>query len=181
MMKILESIKINNKDANYFSMPVQYISRPNLDFRGFSGTISSGKVQRGDEIKEPSTNQKARITEIFVGDKSVKNASVGDAVTLTLDKEIDISRGNIILEKDSGIQKNNAFLASLIWFDIDKCYQNRSYSLKTANRTLNCEIVKIKNKININNYEKVAGGSLSMNDIGNCEIYTDEGIYLQPY
>ena len=181
LMKILECIEINNEAAEYFSMPVQYVNRPNLDFRGFSGTISSGKIQYGDVVKEPFTNQTANIEEIFIGDRKVKQATEGDAVTFTMDKEIDISRGNIIVDKDSEVQKNNAFLASLIWFDTNECYQNRTYILKTANRMVNCEIVKIKNKININNYEKVQGGSLSMNDIGNCEIYTDEEIFLQPY
>ena len=181
LMKILESIKIGNETSNYFTMPVQYVNRPNLDFRGFSGTISSGKIQSGDLINEPLTNQKAQIKEILIGDRKVKEATEGDAVTVTINKEIDISRGNILVGKDSEIQKSNGFLVSLIWFDIDECYQNRTYILKTANRMVNCEIVKIKNKININNFEKISGSSLSMNDIGNCEILTDQEIFLQPY
>lgn len=181
LMKILESIQIDNKDKKYFSMPVQYVNRPNLDFRGFSGTISSGKLKCGDAIKEPHTNQVAEVTEIFIGDKNTQQASKGDAVTITINKEIDISRGDLLVDENSSISKNNAFLTTLIWFDKEECFQNRTYLLKSANKQSNCEIIKIKNRININNYEKVSAGSLAMNDIANCEIYTDEDIFLQPY
>lgn len=181
LMTILETACVEEKLKESFSMPIQYVNRPNLNFRGFCGTVSTGAIKKGDLIKVSSSEQKAAINEIYVGDQNVLECSAGDAVTITLDKEIDISRGDILFQKENNIQKNKAFLCNLIWFDEKECFSNRSYLLKNANNQVSCEILKIKNKINVNNFEKVGAGSLSMNDIAECEILLDKDSLMLPY
>ena len=153
LMSMLESINIDNKENDLFSMPVQYVNRPNLNFRGFSGTISSGSLAVNDEILVSSSLQTANVNEIYIADKNSKSCNEGDAVTITLNKEIDISRGDILFNKTYEVKKSNAFLTNLIWFNEKACFSNRSYILKSGNKQTGCEVLKIKNKININNYE----------------------------
>mgnify|MGYP005748263423 CR=1 FL=1 len=181
LMSMLESIEMNSNDQELFSMPVQYVNRPNLDFRGFSGTISSGSLNVNDEIIVSSSLQTAKVKEIFIADKNVESCNEGDAVTVTLNKEIDISRGDILFNKSYEIKKSNAFQTNLIWFDEQECFPNRSFILKSGNKQTSCEILKIKNKINVNNFEKNTAGSLGMNDISECELFLDSEICLLPY
>lgn len=181
LMSMLETINIDNKENDKFSMPVQYVNRPNLNFRGFSGTISSGSLAINDEILVSSSLQTANVNEIYIADKNAESCNEGDAVTITLNKEIDISRGDILFNKTYEVKKSNAFLTNLIWFNEKACFPNRSYILKSGNKQIGCEILKIKNKININNYEKIIAGSLEMNDIAECELLLDNELCMLPY
>lgn len=181
LMTLLETLSIKDEINESFSLPIQYVNRPNLDFRGFCGTVSTGSIKTGDKIKVSSSEQEAKISKIFIGDLNVSHCSAGDAVTIILDKEIDISRGDVLLGNQSRAEKNKAFLSNLIWFSENKGFSNRSYLLKSANNQVGCEIVKIKNKINVNNFEKVNAGSLSMNDIAECELLIDNDSLMLPY
>tara|TARA_B100000963_G_C22639697_1_gene679753 strand:- start:8652 stop:10535 length:1884 start_codon:yes stop_codon:yes gene_type:complete len=181
LMKLLESIDINNDLKEPFSMPIQNAIRPNLDFRGFSGTVSSGVIKEKDEITVSGSYEKANVKQIFFGEKKLKSCTKGDAVTITFDREIDISRGDIIFNNDLLSEKYSAFVANLVWLGVKPCFSNRSFILKTANRQLGCELIKIKNKINVNTFDKVAAGSLEMNDIAECEIHIDNDLPLMPY
>lgn len=181
LMNYLETATISHDNASSFSMPIQIVNRPNLNFRGFSGTVSSGNLSVGEIIQVASSGEKAKVKEIFLGDKPINESYVADSVTITLNKEIDISRGDILISENQSLQDSDFFKTSLIWFDQSKCYQNRTYILKTSNRQVNCEIIKIKNKININNYEKINTGNLSMNDIAECEISLSESLQTQTY
>ena len=181
LMSVLESINIDKGGKDIFSMPVQFVNRPNLNFRGFSGTISSGSLAVNDEILVSSSLQKANVDEIYKADKNAKSCDEGDAVTIKLNKEIDISRGDILFNKNYEVKKSNAYLTNLIWFNEKPCFSNRSYILKSGNKQTGCEILKIKNKINVNNYEKISAGSLEMNDIAECELLLDNELCLLPY
>ncbi len=180
LMSILETAVVENFSNSVFSLPVQYVNRPSIDFRGFCGTVSSGNLKVGERIHVYGSTEDAKIKEIFIGDQKKNTACTNDAVTITLEREIDISRGDVLLKHDVE-NSNNSFLSSLIWFDAKACYQNRTYLLKIANKTINCELVKIKNKININNFERVKAGSLQMNDVAECEFILDSGCYVLPY
>ena len=181
LMKLLENAETKITDQNYFSMPIQYVNRPNLDFRGYCGNIASGTLNLKDEIKVSSSNQKAKVTNIMVGKEHLKHCSEGDSVTITLDKEIDISRGDIIFHNELKLQKNNAYLTNLIWLNEKKCYPNKKYLFKTANNQTTCELIKIKNSINVNDYQKIPAGVLEMNDIAECEILLDKEFAMLPY
>ena len=180
LMSLLESAVVESSANSVFSLPVQYVNRPSLDFRGFCGTVSSGKLKVGDDIHVYGSNEDAKVREIYIGDQKRNTANINDAVTITLEREIDISRGDILLKHDVD-ESNKSFLSNLIWFDSKPCYQNRTYLLKIANRTINCELVRIKNKININNFERISAGSLEMNDVAECEFILDDDCYILPY
>lgn len=181
LIKLLENAETQKAESSSFSMSVQNVNRPNLNFRGYSGTVSSGAVKIDDELQVSGSKQTAQVKEIYIGDNLSSSCSEGDSVTLTINKEIDISRGDILHEKNFSYSKNSKFLTNIIWFSPNKCYPNRSYLIQSANKKINCKIEKIKNKINVNNFEKISAGFLEMNDIGQCEISTDSGICLLPY
>ena len=176
LISLLENTKNKKSNENNFMLPIQLVNRPNLDFRGFSGTVASGEINEGDEIRVSSSGAKANVNGIFLGDKKLKKASFGDAVTLTVNKEIDISRGDLITKSDIQQIESNAFLTNIIWFNEADCYQNRRLILKTANNLTGCEIINIKSKININTFEKKPANSLKINDIAECEILLDKKI-----
>ncbi len=181
LMNYLEDIALMEDENSTLSLPVQIVNRPNLDFRGFGGTVSSGNLSVGSRIKVAASGESAKVKEIFLGDRKVNDCSSGDSITFTIDKEIDISRGDIVIDEKKSLIESDLFKTNLIWFDQSECFQNRRYILKTANRQVNCEIIKIKNKVNINNYERVNAGSLGMNDISECEISTSEKLHMENY
>lgn len=181
LMKMLEEVQISKTKKSFFSLPIQYVNRPSLDFRGFCGTVSSGELKKGDEIKVSGSNQYAKIAGIFIGDKEVAKCRHKDSVTITLNKEIDISRGDIVTKSDSEIDTATAYLAKIVWLSSDHGYANRSYILKTAHSQRNCEIIKIKNRIDINNFTKTQTNRIDMNDIAECEINLDQESTMQPF
>ena len=181
LMETLETISIHEENSEYFSMPIQYVNRPSLDFRGYCGTVSSGTLKKGDEIKVKGSEEKAIVEKIFNGDENVNECNYQDSVTVTLSKEIDISRGDVLVNSDDSIEMVKSFLGSLIWFDTDPGFTNRQYILKTSHSMINCEIVNIKNKIDINSYEKVNASKLLMNDLSECEIVLDNRLGMSSF
>ncbi len=181
IMELLEQANIKKKSKNTFCMSIQNVLRPNLDFRGFSGQVSSGKLSSGDIVYVGKTIQKAKVESIFLGFDKEKICYEGDSITLCLDKEIDISRGDLITTDPSHIDNGNIFDANIIWFNEAKCYKNRSYLLKIGTKTINAKIEKFKHKIDINSFKKVTCSSLRMNEIARCEVRVDENIDFKPY
>lgn len=181
LMKFLEEVEIEAMPESNFTMPVQLVNRPNLNFRGFCGTVESGEICVGSEIEVSKSNEYATIKQILLGEKEVNKCFKSDAVTITLNKEIDISRGDILTEKGNTIKSIKSCLANVVWFDSEECFKSRKYVMKSANRYINCQIIKIKHKINVNNFEKVQSGSLSMNDIAECEISFDNDYFAIDY
>ena len=181
IMELLEQAKISKKLANIFCMNVQNVLRPNLDFRGFSGTVSSGSLDVGDTIFIGKTAQKGKVTSIVSGFDNEKFCHQGDSVTLCLDKEIDISRGDLLTTDPNSLDNGNIFDANIIWFNDTKCYKNRNFLLKIGTKAVNAKIEKFKHKIDINSYKEVVCSSLSMNEIARCEIRLDQNVDFKPY
>ena len=181
LMKYLEEVKIDAVSDSNFTMPVQLVNRPNLNFRGFCGTVASGEISVGSDIEVTKSGECATIKEIFLGEKKVEKCSKSDAAMITLNKEIDISRGDILTERGNTIKSIKSCLANVVWFDTEECFKSRKYLIKSANRYTNCQILKIKHKVNVNNYEKVQCGSLAMNDIAECEISFDDEYFAIEY
>ena len=181
IMELLEQANVSKKKKNTFCMSVQNVLRPNLDFRGFSGQVSSGKLSIGDTVFVGKTTQKAQVKSIILGFDNKKVCHEGNSVTLCLDKEIDISRGDLITTDPSYLDNGNIFDANIIWFNETKCYKNRSYLLKIGTKTINAKIEKFKHKIDINSFKKVTCSSLRMNEIARCEVRVDEDIDFKPY
>ena len=181
IMELLEQAKISKKSNNTFCMSVQNVLRPNLDFRGFSGQLSSGKLDIGDSIFVGKSKQKAKVESIIIGFDDVKSCHKGESVTLCLDKEIDISRGDLITTDPTYFDNGSMFDANIIWFDDDSCFKNRGYLLKIGTKIVNAKIEKFKHKIDVNSYKSVVCSSLCMNEIARCEIKVDQDIAFKSY
>ncbi len=181
LMRALETINISEENSESFSMPVQYVNRPSFDFRGYCGSVSSGTLQKGDEIKVNDSVETAIVSEIYHGNETIDKCNQQDSVTITLNKEIDISRGDVLVSSKNSVEMVRSFLSTLIWFDVEPGYPNRQYILKTSHSQINCEIVKIKNNIDINSYEKIKAGKLVMNDISECEIALDARLAMSSF
>ena len=181
IMELLEQATITRNAKTTFCMSVQNVLRPNLDFRGFSGQVSSGKLNIGDTLFVGKSTQKAKVESIIMGFNDVDECQEGDSVTFCLDKEIDISRGDIITTDPSYLENGNIFDANIIWFDDSKCYKNREYLLKIGTKIVNAKIDKFKHKIDVNSYKNVVCSSLSMNEIARCEVRVNQNIDFKPY
>ena len=181
LLELLENEKIVLKSNENFSMPIQTVLRPNLDFRGFCGKVSSGTLKVGDSIKVSSSNEIAKVTDILIGDQKLKTCYKNDSATIVLDREIDISRGDVLISKNFDLKSGKLFNSNIIWFSQDNCHQNRYFNLKVGSKLINAKIIKIKNKININSFEKVAPKNIAMNDIFECEILVDDPLSFTSY
>jgi bifunctional enzyme CysN/CysC len=162
-------------------MPVQWVNRPNLDFRGFSGLISSGTVRPGDRIKALPSGRESTIERIvtFRGDLDV--AVAGQSVTLTLADEIDISRGDVIAEAGSPPPVADQFEATLVWMDDEPMLPGRPYLLKVGARVVSAQVTEPKYKINVNTLERLAAKRLELNEIGVCNLSLDAPIAFDAY
>ena len=182
LLPYLETVETQTDDADgSFRMPVQWVNRPNLDFRGFSGTIASGLARPGDEVFTSPSGKRSRIAAVYVGDKETPIAGPGRAVTLTLEDEIDISRGDVICAGDAPAEQSDQFAAHIIWMHEDAMIPGRQYIFKTANRMLPGTITDLKHKINVNSLDKQSGKTLELNEVAMCNISTSAPIAFDPY
>lgn len=181
IIQILEDIQIQTKQDENFLMSTQLVLRPDLDFRGFCGVVSSGSLCIGDKILVDKSNESALVKEIYIADSKEEKCSQGDAVTLVLDKEIDISRGDLITNNSNSFETSKIINTSLIWFLKEIGQKNRSFLLKIGSKTVNANILRIKHKVDINNLQKNPALQLEMNEIGECELALDEEIAFTYY
>ena len=164
-----------------FRLPVQWVNRPNLDFRGFSGTVASGTVSVGDEIIVIPSGKRSKVKEIVTYDGNRDIARQDMAITLTLEDEIDISRGDIICKTDAPAEQADQFQAHIIWMSENRLFPGRQYLIKTANKTVPASISKLKHRIDINDFSEVAANTLELNEIGIATISTTAPIGFDPY
>ncbi|MCI4665265.1 MAG: sulfate adenylyltransferase subunit CysN [Neomegalonema sp.] len=183
----LETIEVEDDlAAAPFRMPVQWVNRPNLDFRGFSGAIASGQIKPGDRVRVAPSGQESRVDKIIVmaadgGEKSLKQAVAGQSVTLTLMDEIDISRGDVIATADAPTEAADQFQAKLLWMSDQPLLPGRPYLFKSAAATASAQISGPKCRINVNTLEELAAKTLELNEIGMCNLSLDRDIAYQPY
>lgn len=176
LLTCLESIETQKSASTRFVFPVQWVNRPNADFRGYSGTIAEGSVTVGDEVRITHSGHTAKVQRIVTMDGDLEKADAGNAVTLTLDKEIDISRGDVISLTKQPIEVADHFEVTIIWMDASEGYAGRSYVLKLASQEVTASISTIKYRINVNNLAHEAVTKLTLNDISVCNLSTDKPI-----
>lgn len=183
LMTHLESVELdqNTSETQAFRMPVQWVNRPNLDFRGFSGTVASGIIKPGDEISILPSGKKSHIERIVTFDGDLKTASAGQSITLTLEDEVDCSRGQIITSASTPIEVADQFETTLIWMDETSLIPGRSYFLKIGAQTVSATIAEPKYQINVNTMEHAAAKTLELNAIGLANIVTDRPVPFAPY
>ena len=166
----LETTKTKIQSSDSFVLPVQSVNRPNLNFRGYSGTIAEGKIRKGDELISLPSNQKVKVKDIFVGERSLKTASFKQSITLTINKEIDTSRGDILCSKNSTVDMADQFNMNVIWMSEDKGFTGRTYLAKIHNISTSIKIMNIKKIYDVNTLEFAAGNELKLNDVAEISI-----------
>ena len=183
LIETLENIQIEEEGMkNAFSMPVQWVNRSSSDFRGYAGTITSGKISKGDVITTASSNSQTSIKNIYGPNGELDEAFTNQAVTLTLQDELDISRGDIILTQDNKeIIKADQFAAHLVWMDQDSMLPERNYIFRFNNTYINGQITDLVHSINVNSYEEIATKKLNLNDIAYCKIALNKMHSIAPY
>ncbi|MDY0012403.1 MAG: sulfate adenylyltransferase subunit CysN [Rhodocyclaceae bacterium] len=183
LMGYLETVEVdeNRLQKQPFRLPVQWVNRPNLDFRGFAGTIASGTIKAGDRIRVQPSGRESQVARIVTADGDIDHAIANQAVTLTLTDEIDISRGDVISRTDAPAGVADQFETRIVWMSDDPMLPGRRYLLKIGARTVNAEISDLKYKVNVNTLEQTAAKKLELNEIGVCNIALDQQIAFDPY
>ena len=182
LMRHLESVDVDSDDqAKPFRMPVQWVNRPNLDFRGFAGQIAGGVVRPGDRVKALPSGRESRVARIVTHDGDLDQAVAGQSVTLTLEDEIDVSRGDVIATADAPCEVADQFEAQILWMSTDAMLPGRPYLMKIGARTVTCTPASPKHKININTLEELAARKLELNEIGVCNLSLDRDIAFDAY
>ena len=181
LMAHLESVDVTVQCAEAFRFPVQWVSRPDQNFRGYAGTVASGSVRPGDRIIAQPGSQQATITRIVTMDADLGTAESGDAVTLCLDREIDISRGDVIAEADQSVQVTDQFAAHLVWMDEAPLLPERTYLLKLGTKTIGAAVTRLKYKEDVNSGEHLAADTLGLNEVGFVNFNLDQPIAFEPY
>ena len=172
----LETTKTKIQSSDRFVLPVQSVNRPNLNFRGYSGTIAEGKIRKGDELISLPSNQKVKVKDIFVGERSIKTANFKQSITLTIDKEIDTSRGDILCSKNSTVDMADQFNVNVIWMSEDKGFTGRTYLAKIHNISTSIKIMNIKKIYDVNTLEFAAGNELKLNDVAEISISFNKAV-----
>ena len=170
-----------DRSGNPFRMPVQWVNRPHLDFRGFTGTIASGRIGKGDEITVAASGKTSRVARIVTADGDLDEASAGQAVTLTLADEVDVARGDILCTPRQRPQVADQFAAHLIWMSEDKLLPGRSYLMKAASRTLPVTVTDLKHRVDVNSLDKLAAKTLALNEVGVCNLSASMPFAFDPY
>jgi bifunctional enzyme CysN/CysC len=182
LMEFLETVETRRLlTDDPFRMPVQWVNRPNLDFRGFAGTIEAGHINVGQKVRILPSGETANIKEIFLFKDTFSYAEADQAVTLTLDREVDISRGDVIVAADAPVKISDHFEIELIWMDQEPGFSGRSYLLKLGTTLVSTKITSIKHKININTNEKLSANTLKLNDLCVVTLKTDHPIPFEKY
>jgi len=180
LLKHLQSIEVAGGERP-FRFPVQWVNRPNGEFRGFSGTVVSGSIAPGDEVLVAGTGRTARVKEIVSFDGALAGAAEGDAVTLTLDREIDIARGDLLADPREPPECVDQFAAHVIWLSEQPLVPSRSYLLKIGARTVPATVTALKHRINVETLAQLADKTLGLNEIGFCNLSTATPVAFDPY
>ena len=194
LMKILETVDIDKKENQNFRLPVQYVNRPHLNFRGFAGTIASGTISVGDKIVVLPSKKTSKVKSIISNNikdlrakqpneeiETISQAFAPMATTLTLEDEIDISRGDLIVKPDNIPNLSNRLNAMIVWMSEIPMILDNTYIIKRATSVLNGSFKSIKYKKDVNTFEEISTNELNLNDIANCTLHLDREIAVDSY
>jgi bifunctional enzyme CysN/CysC len=178
----LESVDVSEPPGDQpLRFPVQWINRPNSEFRGFAGTVVAGSVAPGDHVLVMGSARASRVKEIVTFDGLLPRAVAGDAVTLTLDDEIDVSRGDLLVNPQAPAEFADQFAAHLVWMKEETLVPGRSYWLKIGTRTVSATVTALKHRIDVDSGAHVAAHTLDINEIGFCNLATSVPVAFDPY
>ncbi len=182
LVEHLETIDVSaDRTAKPFRLPVQWVNRPDLNFRGFSGTIASGTIKPGDAVTVAKSGQASRVKSIATYDGDLPQAIAGQAVTLTLDDEIDISRGDVLTDPQARPQVSDQFQVHLIWMSETELLPGRPYLIKVGAKTVAASVTDIRHKIDVNSFQELAAKTLALNEVAVVNFATQEPVAFDPY
>jgi len=182
LMGHLDSVQTPQPSAvRPFRMPVQWVNRPNSEFRGFAGLVAAGSVRVGDPVVALPSGRTSRVARIVCGDKDAPQALAGQSVTLVLEDEIDVSRGDMLAAAAAPAAVSDLFEATVVWMSEEPMLPGRPYLLKCGTRTVTATVAPLKHKINVNTLEKLAARQLELNEIGVVNLSTDQPLAFDPY
>ncbi len=182
LLDYLETIDIAEERANQpFRFLVQWVNRPHLDFRGFSGAVASGSIRQGDEIAAACSGRLSKVARIVTADGDLEAATAGDSVTLTLTDELDIARGDILCDPKNRPEVSQQFAAHLFWMSDDKLLPGRSYLLKTGAKTVPVSVTELKHRLDVNTLSELAAKTLRLNEAGFCNLAASAPLAFDPY
>ena len=178
----LETVQVHRDlAAQPLTLPVQWVNRPNLDFRGFAGTIATGVVKPGDRVRVLPSSRESTVTRIVTMDGDLPSAGPAQAITLVLADEIDISRGDVIVAADAPLQVTDQLGVHLLWMSDQAMFPGRQYYLKCGTRTVPCTVTDLKHTINVNTMETQAAKSLTLNEVGVANLSLGARIPFEPF
>jgi bifunctional enzyme CysN/CysC len=183
LMEYLETVEVDEDRLQTlpFRLPVQWVNRPNLDFRGFAGLIASGVVHRGDRVRVSPAGTISTVARIVTSDGDLESAVAGQSITLTLQDEIDISRGDVISAADAPPEVADQFEAAVVWMNEQPMLRGRAYLMKIGTKTVTATVMPLKYKINVNTLEHLAATRLELNEIGICDLELDRAVAFDAY
>jgi bifunctional enzyme CysN/CysC len=182
LMTLLETLEVGDDlRADPFRLPVQWVNRPNLDFRGFAGLIAAGTVRPGDAVRVLPSGKTSTVQRIVTADGDLERAVAGQSITLTLADEIDVSRGDVLAAADAPPEAADQFEATLVWMDEEAMLPGRPYLLKIGAKIVGAAITEPKHKVDVNTLEQRPAKRLELNEIGVCNLSLDAAIAFEPY
>jgi len=182
LLGFLETVEVREAQLEHaFRFPVQWVNRPSSDFRGYSGTVVAGSVNKGDPIRILPSGETATVDDIIFYKDHLDSASADQAVTITLDREVDVSRGDVLVAAQDLCEVSDQFDASLVWMDTEPGFIGRSYWLMMGATRVNATLTDIRHKYNINTLEELSSREFDLNDIGRVTLSVDTPIPFEAY
>jgi bifunctional enzyme CysN/CysC len=182
LIEHLEGVDVTQDLASRpFRFPVQWVNRPDADFRGFAGTIASGRIAPGDQVVVAASGKATRIARIVTADGDLAAAEAGQAVTLTLEDEVDVARGDILVRPAERPPVADQFAGHLLWMDEEAMLPGRSYLMRIGNIWTPCSVTSIRHRVDVNTLEEHAARRLALNEIGFCNFSAGQAVPLDPY
>ena len=182
LVEHLEAIDVTSDEvAKPFRFPVQWVNRPDLDFRGFSGTIATGRVRPGDPVVVAASGRESTVSRIVTYDGDLPEAHAGDAVTITLADEVDVARGDLLVQPSARPEVSEQFAAHLLWMAEEPLLPGRDYLMRIGTQYAPCKVSALKHKVDVDSLEHLAGRTLALNEIGFCNFSTSTPIAFDPY
>ncbi|MHB1870695.1 MAG: sulfate adenylyltransferase subunit CysN [Steroidobacteraceae bacterium] len=182
LIEQLESLEVGEElEDKPLRFPVQWVNRPNLDFRGFAGTVASGVVRPGDRVVVAASGRESAVQRIVTADGDLPEARAGDAITLTLRDEVDVARGDVLAHADARPEVVDQFAAEVLWMIEEPMLPGRSYLMRIGTRYVPARVTSLKHKTDVNTLEHIAAKTLGLNEIGLCNLSTASPVVLDPY
>ena len=183
LMSLLDAVEIDETRVREqpLRLPIQWVNRPNLDFRGFAGTIVAGRIHKGDIVRVQPSGRTSQVTRIVTFDGDLEQAVAGQSITITLADEIDISRGDLIVAANEPAEISDQFEATVVWMNEAPLLPGRSYYLKIGTKSVTGTVAPLKCRINVNTLQRMAASKLDLNEIGICNLELDRPIAFDPY